>query len=74
MVRFNTNELMEFLEKHGFHDTLDDIAMFINLHPCSDNVVYFEVDMFNGNKPKVYAIVKIDVEKWVEELISDNPA
>jgi hypothetical protein len=74
MVKFNLDDLLKFLESHGFKDIVDDINAFMDLHPCSDNVDAFEVDMFSENKPKIYAIVKIDIEKWIEELTSDDPA
>jgi hypothetical protein len=74
MVKFSINELIKFLDKHGFKDTLDNVVTFMDLHPCSDNVVYFDVDMFASEKPRVYAIVRIDIKEWLEELTSDNPA
>jgi hypothetical protein len=74
MVKFrDLSELITFLKSNGFKEIADNVELFMDLHPCSDSVVAFEVNMFTV-KPKVYAIIKIDVEKWVEELTSDNPA
>jgi len=69
----NLDDLLNFLVTNGFEDVADDVALFWNLHPHSDDVVSFEVDMFS-EKPKVYAIIKVDIEKWAEELTSDDPA
>ena len=69
----NLDDLLNFLVTNGFKDVADDVALFWNLHPHSDDVVSFEVDMFS-EKPKVYAIIKVDIEKWAEELTSDDPA
>jgi hypothetical protein len=74
MVKFkDLNELVTFLRSNGFKEIADNVELFMDLHPCSDSVVAFEVNMFNV-KPKVYAIAMIDIDKWVEELTSDNPA
>jgi hypothetical protein len=74
MVRFkDLNELITFLRSNGFKEIADNVELFMDLHPCSDSVVAFEVNMFNV-KPKVYAIAMIDIDKWVEELTSDDSA
>jgi hypothetical protein len=74
MVKFrDLNELLTFLRSHGFEEIADNVETFMDLHPCSDSIVAFEVNMF-ATKPRVYALVKIDIEDWIEELTSDNPA
>jgi len=74
MVKFkDINDLLTFLKSlksNGFEEIADNVTTFINLHPCSEDVVEFEVEF--TTKPKVYAIIRIDIEKWVEELTSDN--